>query len=84
MLSCLLRKVYIDEEWIAQEYLRRCKAGISGKGKENDEDSLDKCWSRTWNVIEAELVEVELLCPVPDDLAMEEFAGADTSAQVVE
>ena len=34
MLSCLLRKVYIiDEEWIAQEYLRRCKAGISGKGK---------------------------------------------------
>ena len=46
MLSCLLRKVYIiDEEWIAQEYLRRCKAGISGKGKENDEDSLNKCWN---------------------------------------
>ena len=53
MLSCLLRKVYIDKEWIAQEYLRRCKAGISEKGKENDEDSLNKCWNLE-RIIEAD------------------------------
>ena len=45
MLSCLLRKVYVDER-----------------------------------IIEAELVGA----PVPVDLTMEEFADADTSAQVVE
>ena len=53
MLSCLLRKVYIiDEEWIAQEYLRRCKAGI-WKSK-NDKESL-KCLNLE-RIIAAELV----------------------------
>ena len=61
-----LRKVYIDEEWVAQEYLRRCKAGISGKAKQNDKDSLNKCWNLE-HIIEAELVGV----PVPNDLSME-------------
>ena len=74
-----IHKVYIDEEWVAQE-LRGCKAGISGKAKENDEDSLDKS-AGTW-IIEAELV---LGASVPDDLTiMEEFADADTPALVVE
>ena len=76
MLSCLLRKVYVDEEWVAREYLRQCKAGIWKS--ENDEESL-KCWNLE-RIIEAELVGA----PVPDNLTMEEFADADTSAQVVE
>ena len=60
--------------------IRGCKAGISGKAKENDEDSLDKS-AGTW-IIEAELV---LGASVPDDLTiMEEFADADTPALVVE
>jgi hypothetical protein len=76
MLSCLLRKVYVDEEWVAQEYLRRCKAGAWKI--EQDEESL-KCWNLE-RIIEAELVGA----PVPVDLTMEEFTDADTSAQVVE
>ncbi|EJK72822.1 hypothetical protein THAOC_05607, partial [Thalassiosira oceanica] len=27
ILASLIRNVYINEEWVAQEYLRRCKAG---------------------------------------------------------
>ena len=76
MLSCLLCKVYVDEEWVAQEYLRRCKAG-AWKGKQ-DEESL-KCWNLE-RIIEAELIGA----PVPIDLTMEEFANVDTSIQVVE
>ena len=76
MLSCLLRKVYVDEEWVAQEYLRRCKAGAWKI--EQDEESL-KCWNLE-RIIEAELVGA----PVPVGLTMEEFTDADTSAQVVE
>ena len=56
-----------------------CAGRLPGKGKENGEDSLNKCWNLE-RIIEAELVGA----PVPDDLTMEEFADADTSAQVVE
>ena len=76
MLSCLLRKVYVDEEWVAQEYLRRCKAGTWDS--QTDEDS-HKCWNLE-RIIEAELVG----SPVPDDLTMEEFADADTPTIVIE
>ena len=76
MLSCLLRKVYVDEEWVAQEYLRRCKAGTWDS--QTDEDSL-KCLNLE-RIIEAELVG----SPVPDDLTMEEFADADTPTIVIE
>ena len=51
MLACLIRKIYIDERWVADEYLRRCKVGAWGK--KNDEDAL-KCWNLE-RIIEAEL-----------------------------
>ncbi|EJK70392.1 hypothetical protein THAOC_08255 [Thalassiosira oceanica] len=74
MLSCLLRKVYVDEEWVAQEYLRRCKAGAWKS--EQDEESL-KCWNLE-RIIESELIGA----PVPVDLTMEEFVEVDASIQV--
>ncbi|EJK77243.1 hypothetical protein THAOC_00936, partial [Thalassiosira oceanica] len=73
MLSCLLRKVYVDEEWVAQEYLRRCKAGAWKS--EQDEESL-KCWNLE-RIIESELIGA----PVPVDLTMEEFVEVDASIQ---
>ncbi|EJK52595.1 hypothetical protein THAOC_28111 [Thalassiosira oceanica] len=77
MLSCLLRKVYVDEEWVAQEYLRRCKAGAWKS--EQDEESL-KCWNLE-RIIESELIGA----PVPVDLTMEEFVEVDdASIQVIE
>ena len=72
MLSSLLQKVYVDEEWVAQEYLSRCKAG-HWKASE-DEEAL-KCWNLE-RIIEAELI----AAPEPIDLTMDEFANADTEA----
>ncbi|EJK66843.1 hypothetical protein THAOC_12192 [Thalassiosira oceanica] len=35
-----LVKVYVDEEWVAQEYLRRCKAGAR-KSEQDEESRID-------------------------------------------
>ncbi len=40
MLSSILRLVYVDSEWVAQEYLHRCKTGVWKEG--DDKDAL-KC-----------------------------------------
>ena len=42
MLASMLPKVYIGMEWVAQEYLKRCKEGQWKK--ENTQDAL-KCWN---------------------------------------
>ncbi len=42
MLASIVHTVYIDDAWVAAEYLRRCKAG-SWK-KENTLDAV-KCWN---------------------------------------
>ena len=72
MLSCLLQKVYVDKEWVAQEHLSRCKAGC-WKASE-DEEAL-KCWNLE-RIIEAEL----MAAPEPIGLTMDEFSNADTEA----
>ena len=59
MLSVLLNSVYIDSEWVAEEYLRRCKKG----------ESL-KCFNLEC-VLEAE----ELGMEVPKEMAMDVYAG---------
>ena len=38
MLGFMVHRVYIDIEWVAREYLRRCKAGAWKK--ENTEEAL--------------------------------------------
>ena len=47
MLSSILRLVYVDPEWIAQEYLRRCKTGV---WKEGDDKMLSNAgtWNDSW------------------------------------
>ena len=46
-----IQKIYIDPEWVAQGYLRRCKAGAWKAG--NDMDSLN-CWNLE-RIIDAEM-----------------------------
>ena len=76
MLSSLLQKVYIDvdEEWVAEEYLSRCKSGI---WKESEDEEALKCWNLE-RVIQAELMGA----PEPIDLTMDEFANDDTETIV--
>ena len=50
MLGFMVHRVYIDIEWVAREYLRRCKAGAWKK--ENTEEAL-KCWNLE-RIIDAE------------------------------
>ncbi|EJK69326.1 hypothetical protein THAOC_09428 [Thalassiosira oceanica] len=64
----------VDEEWVAHEYLRRCKVGA--RESEQDEELWNRSSAGIWNehIIEAELVGA----PVPVDLTMEEIADPDT------
>ena len=52
MLSSIIPKMYIDLEWVANEYFIRCKKGLWTK--EEDEDAV-KCWNLE-RVINAELL----------------------------
>lgn len=54
MLGFMVHRVYIDIEWVAREYLRRCKAGVWKK--ENTEEAL-KCWNLE-RIIDAESIGV--------------------------
>jgi hypothetical protein len=42
MLSSIVHNVYVDEKWVAKEYLRRCKIN---KWKKADDDVALKCWN---------------------------------------
>jgi hypothetical protein len=65
MLAHLVHHVFIDVEWVANEYLRRCKSGAWKQSY--DEDCL-KCWNLE-RVIDAELVGA----PEPEQLTMEDL-----------
>ena len=67
MLASLIRNVYINEEWVAQEYLRRCKAGAWKP--ENTAEAL-KCWNLE-RIIEAKLLHM----PEPDKITMAQFTS---------
>ena len=67
MLSSILRLVYVDPEWIAQEYLRRCKTGVWKEG--DDKDAL-KCWN-----LEQLLEAATFGQPKPTELTMSELTG---------
>ena len=64
-----MHNVYIDIEWVAKEYLRRCKAGVWKK--ENTVEAL-KCWNLERN-IDAETYG-QLM---PEPLTLEEFVELD-------
>ena len=52
MLANILQKVYIDKQWVADEYLRRCKAGA---WKEDNAEEALKCWNLE-RIIDAEML----------------------------
>jgi len=65
MLSSILRVVYVNPEWVAEEYLRRCKS--SAWKKASDDESL-KCWNLE-RIIEAE----QFGDPTPKNLSMDDL-----------
>jgi hypothetical protein len=77
MLASILQNVYIDPALVANEYLRRCKAGMWKK--ENTEEAL-KCWNLE-RVLEAKSLGQSLPAELTmDDLVMEEH---DSSQGVI-
>ena len=65
LLASILNNVYIDDEWVAREYLERCKDGAWKK--ENTRDA-HKCWNLE-HVIQAELMGQE----APEDGSFDAF-----------
>ena len=68
MLASTVQNIYVDVEWVANEYLARSKRGAWKK--ENTMDSL-KCWNLE-RVLEAELFGKA----APDDITMAEFVNS--------
>jgi hypothetical protein len=62
MLSSIVQIVYVDEKWVSQEYLRRCKMN---KWKKADDDDALKCWNCE-RILDAE----QLGLPKPAELTM--------------
>jgi hypothetical protein len=60
MLASIMQKVYIDTEWVAKEYLCRCK---QNKWKEEEDSEALRCWNLE-RVIDAETY------PIPDELTL--------------
>ena len=65
MLASILNNIYIDDEWVAREYMKRCKDGTWKK--ENTRDAR-KCWNLE-RVIQAELMGQE----APEDESFDAF-----------
>ena len=76
MLSSLIQNVYVNEERIAEEYLRRCKSG-SWKHS-NTEDAL-KCWN-----LERILISELMHLPQPEALTYAEFVSGENIDEVIE
>ena len=69
MASSILNKVYVDVDWVANEYLRRCKTGAWKP--ENTRDAV-KCWNLE-RALEAELDGLPAPAPVTEaELLLEE------------
>ena len=66
MLAYIMQNVFIDPKWVADEYLRRCKAGKWKKGA--DEDAL-KCFNLE-RIIDADVFGLDM----PDEL-MDDYIG---------
>jgi hypothetical protein len=62
MLSSIVHNVHVDEKWVAQEYLLRCKMN---KWKKADDDDALKCWNCE-RILDAE----QLWLPKPAQITM--------------
>ena len=75
MLSLMVHNVYIDKEWVAKEYLRRCKAGVWKK--ENTQEAF-KCLNLE-HILDAEQPEEWTL----EDMTNEEHGNPLSSDDIV-
>ena len=76
MLASIVQNVYIDIDWVAEEYLRRCSKGC---WKSENTAELLKCWNLE-RVIDAELRKV-----VPSgEITLDEFVAETEGAEVNE
>ena len=73
MLTSIVQNVFIDENWVANEYLERCK---KGKWTKMNDDEAVKCWNLE-RIIDAEEKGVEMPQPLTlnDLLGEEEIEG---------
>ncbi|KAL7526110.1 hypothetical protein ACHAWF_001632, partial [Thalassiosira exigua] len=72
LLAAIVNKVYINKEWVAQDYLRRCNAGAWKR--ELDEDAT-KCWNME-PILHAVLVDV----PAPAVMMVKDLLHEDSSS----
>ncbi len=73
MLASIIQSVYIDNHWVAQQYIERCKEG-SWK-KENTEEAL-KCWNLE-RIIDAE----QLGKDAPSELKLEDLLNEEAGRE---
>ncbi len=73
MLASIIQSVYIDNDWVAQQYNERCKKR-SWK-KENTEEAL-KCWNLE-RIIDAGQQGKD----APSELKMEDFLNEETGME---
>jgi hypothetical protein len=71
MLASIFHTVYIDDAWVAAEYLKRCKARTWKK--ENTVEAV-KCWSLE-RILDAE----QCRQPLPKELTMDDLANEDNA-----
>jgi hypothetical protein len=76
MLAFIVHTVYIDDAWVAAEYLRRCKAGA--QKKENTVEA-GKCWNLE-RILDAEQCGQPMEELTMDDLVNEDNMYSNQSA----
>ncbi len=69
LLASIIHTVYIDNAWVAAEYLRRCKAGAWKK--ENTAEAVT-CWNLK-RILDAE----QGGQPMPEELTMDDLVRDD-------
>jgi hypothetical protein len=74
MLTLLVQNVFIDDNWVANEYLERCKKGTWTK--KSDDDAL-KCWNLE-QIIDAEEEGIEK----PHPATLNDLLGEEESDEV--
>ena len=74
LLLNIVQNMYIDPEWVASEYLKRCKKGAWKK--ENTVDAL-KCFN-----LERILTASQFNLETPDEVGMEKHGGISVGGLV--
>ncbi len=72
LVASIIQNVYIDNDWVAQQYIEQCKRGWK---KESTEEAL-KCWNLE-HIIDAEQQGKDTPSELKMDDLLNEEAGRD-------